>query len=73
MFTGSDDLLTIKEVAVILKCSNRTVYNYIDAGLIPACKIGPYKNSPIFIKKIDLDNYILSIQQIINKKEIKNE
>lgn len=36
-----EELLTIKEVAELLRLSERTVSDKIKTGLIPAVKIGP--------------------------------
>lgn len=35
-----DNILTIQEVAKVLKVSNRTVYRWIDSGDLKAAKIG---------------------------------
>ncbi len=35
-----DDILTIQEVAKILKVSNRTVYRWIDSGDLKVARIG---------------------------------
>jgi len=35
-----DEILTIKEVAKVLKVSNRTVYRWIDSGDLKAARIG---------------------------------
>ncbi len=35
-----DDILTIQEVAKVLKVSDRTVYRWIDSGDLKAAKIG---------------------------------
>lgn len=35
-----DDILTIQEVAKILKVSNRTVYRWIDSGDLRVARIG---------------------------------
>jgi len=36
----SDDILTIQEVAKLLKVSNRTVYRWIDSGDLKVARIG---------------------------------
>ncbi len=35
-----DEILTIQEVAKVLKVSNRTVYRWIDSGDLKAARIG---------------------------------
>jgi len=47
-------LYTVAEVAKILKVTERTVYNYIKAGIIPSAKIGKHWR----IKALDLINFI---------------
>lgn len=38
---GSDQLLTVKEVAVLDRCSEKTVRRAISAGLLEAIRLGP--------------------------------
>ena len=38
---GGADLLTIKEIAALDRCSEKTVRRAIDAGLLQAIRIGP--------------------------------
>lgn len=47
-------LYTIKEIAGILKVTERTIYNYIMTGSLPAIKIG--KNWRV--KHIDLEQFL---------------
>ncbi|MFT4099650.1 MAG: helix-turn-helix domain-containing protein [Burkholderiaceae bacterium] len=50
----SDEVLTIKEVAALLKLAEKTVYAMANAGEIPAFKIrGQWR-----IKRADLDKWI---------------
>ncbi|WP_407406010.1 helix-turn-helix domain-containing protein [Chryseobacterium sp.] len=49
----SKSFLTVKEVAQLLNCSNRSVYRYIDEGLIKATNLG---QRLIRIKRTELDN-----------------
>ena len=35
-----DDILTIQEVAKVLKVSNRTVYRWVDSGDLKVARIG---------------------------------
>lgn len=49
----SKDYLTVKEVAVVLNCSVRTVYRYVKNRNIKAVKIG---QRMIRIRKSDLDS-----------------
>ena len=48
-----DKLLTIKEVAEILRVSERSVNRYIEAGRLRASKIGQWR-----IKQSDLDEFL---------------
>lgn len=38
---GGETLLTVKEVAVLDRCSEKTVRRAIDAGLLNAIRLGP--------------------------------
>ena len=40
MFWENDDILTIEEVAKVLKVSKRTVYRWIDTGELKTARIG---------------------------------
>ena len=40
MFWENDDILTIEEVAKVLKVSKRTVYRWIDDGDLKTARIG---------------------------------
>jgi len=48
-----EKLLTIKEVAEILRVSERSVMRYIEAGRLIASKIGQWR-----IRETDLNNFI---------------
>lgn len=39
-FINAKEILTVKEVATLLNCSERSVYRYIDTGIIEAFNIG---------------------------------
>ena len=55
------EFLTIKEVAEVLKVSQRTVRNWIDSGTLKASRFGlQYR-----VKKTDFDEFI-------TQSEIKN-
>jgi len=58
-----DKLLTIKEVAKILRVSERSVNRYIEAGRLRASKIGQWR-----IKQSDLDEFL---EKNLNIKKIK--
>jgi len=51
----SEKLLTVDEVAEILRVSPSTVYRRIQAGELPAVKLG---HRQVRIKREDLDAYI---------------
>lgn len=57
-----DKLLTIKEIAEILRVSERSVNRYIEAGKLKASKIGQWR-----IKQSDLDKFLDKYSNI-NKK-----
>jgi len=49
----TDKLLTIEEVAEMLRVSTRTVIRYIDSGKLKASKIGVWR-----IKQSDVDAFL---------------
>lgn len=51
---AKDELLTVDEVAKILKVSKMTVYRYINDGKLPAYKL----EQEFRIKNKDLDNFL---------------
>lgn len=54
MNTGMQQLLTIGEVAKILRVSGRSVNRYIESGKLTASKIGVWR-----IKQSDLDAFLV--------------
>lgn len=58
----TDKLLTIEEVAEILRVSTRTVIRYIDSGKLKASKIGVWR-----IKQSDVDVFLEKTSNINNK------
>lgn len=54
-------LYTIAEVAEILKVTERTVYNYVKSGSIPAAKIGKHWRIKEADLKAFIDNAIINI------------
>jgi len=56
-----DKLLTIKEVAEILRVSGRSVNRYIEAGKLKASRIGQWR-----IKQSDLDIFLEKYANIKN-------
>ena len=50
---AEDKLLTIEEVAEILRVSSRSVNRYIDSGRLKASKLGVWR-----IKQSDLDKFL---------------
>ena len=56
----NEKLLTIEEVAAILRVSTRSVNRYIESGKLKASKIGVWR-----IKRSDLDNFL---EQTSNQK-----
>jgi len=63
MSKNIDKLLTIKEVAEILRVSERSVNRYIEAGKLKASKIGQWR-----IKQSDLDEFL---EKSLNIKKVK--
>ena len=58
-----DKLLTIKEVAEILRVSERSVNRYIESGRLRASRIGQWR-----IKQSDLEKFL---KKNLNIKNIK--
>ncbi len=51
----TDEMLTIKEVAALLKLAEKTVYSMAQNGELPAFKVrGQWR-----IRRVDLDSWIL--------------
>lgn len=50
---NTDEILTIGEVASVLKVSTRSVIRYIEAGKLRASKIGSWR-----VKRSDLDAFL---------------
>lgn len=48
--------LTVREVAAVLRVSNMTVYRLINAGELPALRVG----KSLRLRKDDLDDYLAS-------------
>ncbi|OGL36461.1 hypothetical protein A3E49_00610 [Candidatus Saccharibacteria bacterium RIFCSPHIGHO2_12_FULL_49_19] len=59
-----DKLLTLTEVAQILRVTKLTVWRYTDSGLLPAYKIG----RDLRIKQSDLELFIGSRRKQIKKR-----
>lgn len=59
----TDKLLTIEEVAEILRVSTRTVVRYIESGRLKASKIGVWR-----IKQSDVDAFLEKTSNLNNKK-----
>ena len=58
-----DKLLTIEEVAEILRVSSRSVNRYIESGRLKASKLGVWR-----IKRSDLDNFLEETSNFKGKK-----
>ena len=63
MSKNMDKLLTIREVAEILRVSERSVNRYIESGRLRASRIGQWR-----IKQNDLENFL---KENLNTKKIK--
>ena len=62
MNSNIEKLLTIEEVAKILRVSGRSVTRYIESGKLTASKIGVWR-----IKQSDLDSFLMKTSN--NKKK----
>ena len=53
-------LLTVKEVARILRVTPRTIFNYIESNKLPCVKIGRDKGQAgkVLIQQSDLEDFI---------------
>ena len=60
---SEDKLLTIEEVAEILRVSSRSVNRYIESGRLKASKLGVWR-----IKRSDLDKFLEETSNIKHKK-----
>lgn len=61
-----DKLLTIEEVAEILRVSSRSVNRYIESGRLKASKLGVWR-----IKRSDLDKFLEETSNVNTKKKRK--
>ncbi|MDP3780985.1 MAG: helix-turn-helix domain-containing protein [Nitrosopumilaceae archaeon] len=59
-----EKLLTVEEVADILRVSYRTVVRYIESGRLVASKIGVWR-----IKQSDLDDFLHQTSNVKRKKK----
>ena len=59
-----DKLLTIEEVAKILRVSSRSVNRYIESGRLKASKLGVWR-----IKQSDLDRFLEETSNVKKKKK----
>lgn len=64
MDKNPDKLLTIEEVAEILRVSTRTVTRYIESGRLRASKIGVWR-----IKQSDLDDFLNKTSNVKKKRK----
>lgn len=56
MSTSEESFLTVAEVAELLRLNQQTVRNWIDAGSLPAVRVG----RRVLIKRSDLDRIVES-------------
>lgn len=71
---GNDILLSVMDVAKILRISKNRVYDFIDCGILPAIKIGGLKvrRSTLFQFLEQYEGYDLSDVKNIQKIELKH-
>ncbi|MGY0391197.1 helix-turn-helix domain-containing protein [Bizionia sp. KMM 8389] len=53
--TEEEELLTIDEALIILKCSNQTLWNWRKSGIIPSYRLG----NRVYIKKSDINSKLI--------------
>jgi excisionase family DNA binding protein len=58
VFQQAPHLLTVKEAAQVLRCSEWTVRAKVSSGQIPALRLGDGPKSPIRISARDLDDWL---------------
>lgn len=58
----SEEYLTTKEVAAMLRVSDQTIRSYVKRGMIPAIKFGTSRRSTVRIPKSGLDQFLASMQ-----------
>lgn len=61
---STEKLLTIEEVAEILRVSTRSVIRYIEAGRLKASKLGVWR-----IKQSDLNTFLEETSNVKSKKK----
>jgi len=59
---ASEEYLTTKEVASLLRVSDQTIRSYVKKGMIPAIKFGTSRRSTVRIPKSGLDKFLASMQ-----------
>ena len=65
----SDEVLTIKEVAILLKLAEKTVYSMAQQGQLPAFKVrGQWR-----IRKVDYDKWMADQAQAVTSGESDKE
>jgi excisionase family DNA binding protein len=57
--TGNQKLLTVKETAELLRVSTRTIFNYIEKGLLKSVKVGGSKKAgKVLISSLEIERYL---------------
>lgn len=62
------DFLTVKETSILLNCSRRTIYNYINEGLLKSINIS---KRMIRIKRSDIDSLFKKEKTTSKKHDLK--
>ena len=63
------ELLTIEEVAAMLKIQPKTVGNWLRAGKLPGVKLGDGRAAEWRVNKEDLENYVKSRTTQVRNQE----
>lgn len=67
-----NDFLTVNQTAILLHVSSTTVRRWIYQGSLKANKIKTGRNARVLIKKDDLNDLLVPIQQKISSQSYEN-
>jgi excisionase family DNA binding protein len=55
---SESDYVTAEHIAKVLDLNRRTVYRWVNSGLLPSIKLGAGHSSAVRIKRSDLDEFL---------------